>query len=214
MLWCLSTSYYDILDIPHAGLLRADTPWSGHYTVMPPLWIVAHTTQFVQPGWQYLDRASSLLPEGGSLVALKSGSEFSVIAETLAASRAQEVTFRVRGGLSSGQVSVWRTDPKRSFEKIDEIVPAGGKSPFGFSRTAFILLLPPHLSTRATLSRPSRSRFQCLTRTTSKNIHLDPPHPITSLNKRLLRSCSVRGPKERQMLAPGRHRVAHRVDLW
>jgi O-glycosyl hydrolase len=127
VLWCLSTSYYDILDLPHAGLLRADTPWSGHYTVMPPVWIVAHTTQFVQPGWQYLDHASSLLPQGGSLVALKSGSEFSVIAETLAASGAQDVVFKVRGGLSTGKVHIWRTDPTRSFEKVGQITPAAGK---------------------------------------------------------------------------------------
>ena len=113
VLWCLTTSYYDILDIPYAGLLRADTPWSGHFTVMPPLWIVAHTTQFAQPGWQYLDGASRMLPDGGSMVALKSGADYSVIVETLAASQPQEVTFTVRGGLSMGKVHVWRTDPRR-----------------------------------------------------------------------------------------------------
>ena len=64
-LWCLVTSYYDILDVPYAGLLRADTPWSGHYEVMSPVWVVAHTTQFVQPGWQYLTMRRLCFPEAG-----------------------------------------------------------------------------------------------------------------------------------------------------
>lgn len=66
MIWCLVSAYYDILDFPNAGLMRASAPWSGHYETRSPLWIVAHTTQFAKPGWPYLDRACVLLPKGGS----------------------------------------------------------------------------------------------------------------------------------------------------
>jgi hypothetical protein len=130
MLWCLTSSYYDILDVPYAGLLRADAPWSGHFQPMTPLWIVAHTTQFAQPGWQYLDRATGMLPDGGSYVSLKKGREYSVIVETLAATQPQTLDISIRGDLSRGKVYVWRTNRAKSFERIAEIKPKEGKFSF------------------------------------------------------------------------------------
>jgi O-glycosyl hydrolase len=159
VLWCLTTSYYDILDIPYAGLLRADTPWSGHFTVMAPLWIVAHTTQFAQPGWQYLDGASTLLPDGGSIVALKSGPDYSVVVETLAAGQSQDVTFAVRGGLSAGRVYVWRTNSQRYFEKISEIVPAGGKFSFRFDPNSIYSLTTTRSQHKGEVEPPAASPF-------------------------------------------------------
>lgn len=126
-LWCTISSYYDILDVPYAGLMRAATPWSGHYETMPPLWIVAHTTQFAQPGWQYVDASSGLLPDGGSYVTLKKGADFSVAIETLAASRRQAADFAIQGGLSRGMLHLWRTNAQSSFERIQEISPRDGK---------------------------------------------------------------------------------------
>lgn len=53
--WSLITSYYENLALPNSGLMKADSPWSGHFEVEPALWAAAHTTQFTQPGWIYLD---------------------------------------------------------------------------------------------------------------------------------------------------------------
>jgi len=127
ILWCLTTSYYDILDVPYAGLLRADTPWSGHYEIKSPLWIAAHTAQFTQPGWRYLDQACLLLPRGGSCVTMTHGKDYSVIIETLAARESQEVEFSIQGALSKGEVHVWRTNPERWFEKTQRLAPGQGK---------------------------------------------------------------------------------------
>jgi len=127
ILWCLSSSYYDILDVPYAGLVRAATPWSGHYEVMPPLWIVAHTTQFAKPGWQYLDGASGRLPEGGSYVTLKNGRDFSVIIETMYGSQRQPFEFSITVGLSTGTVHVWRTNRDVQFQKLPDLTPVDGK---------------------------------------------------------------------------------------
>jgi len=135
MFWCLVTSYYDILDIPYAGLLRADTPWSGHYEEKSPLWVVAHTTQFAQPGWQYLDSACLHLPQGGSCVTLKHGKDYSVIIETLAARGRQEVGFSVSGGLSTSPLHVWRSNPTHWFERVQTLQPRDG---------AFTLELEPN----------------------------------------------------------------------
>ncbi len=71
--WSLITSYYNNLPIPGSGIMRANTPWSGHYELQPALWCVAHWTQFTGIGWQYLDNACALLQEGkGSYTTLVS----------------------------------------------------------------------------------------------------------------------------------------------
>ena len=125
-IWNVVTAYYDILDCPNAGQMRAFTPWSGHYEVISPLWVVAHTTQFAQPGWQYLDDACGVLKQGGSFVTLKHGADFSLISETLDALEKQTIVCRLSKGISTNKVSVWRTDATNFFEKIDEIIPTNG----------------------------------------------------------------------------------------
>ena len=84
-IWSPITSYYDILAAPNSGLMYANTPWSGHYDVQGTIWATAHTTQFAQPGWQYLDSSSGYLPEKGTYVALRSpdGKNWSVVLETV-----------------------------------------------------------------------------------------------------------------------------------
>ena len=124
--WCMVSSYYDILDLPNAGLMRAVTPWSGHYQVLSPIWVLAHTTQFAKPGWHYLDGACGYLAEGGSYVSLKKDGDYSVVVETLAAGKPQTVEFTVQGGLSDSAVHVWRSNAARWFEKIETLQPKDG----------------------------------------------------------------------------------------
>ena len=53
------------------GLMYAAEPWSGNYTVPPPIWTSAHVTQFAAPGWRYLGgEGVGLLPGGGSWTAM------------------------------------------------------------------------------------------------------------------------------------------------
>ncbi|HUE36681.1 MAG TPA: hypothetical protein VMO20_04770 [Candidatus Acidoferrum sp.] len=97
------------------GLMLADEPWSGHYIVGLSIWATAHTTQFAQPGWQYLDGACGYFggnPRNGSHVAIRSpnGKDFSLIAETIDAPAPQSATFAITGGLSPGPLHVWRTN--------------------------------------------------------------------------------------------------------
>lgn len=134
--WNMVTSYYDILDYTNAGLMRAKTPWSGHYEVTSPLWVVAHTTQFAQPGWRYIDGASALLPEGGSYVTLHHGTDYSIIVETLSAKRSQAVEFGLRGGLSTGTVHVWRSTAEDFFREVGRLRPKDGKFKVAFEPRA------------------------------------------------------------------------------
>ncbi len=136
IMWSPVTSYYDNLPLPGSGVMRANSPWSGHYTVQPAVWATAHTTQFAHPGWKYLDGACRRLPEGGSLVALKApdGTNYSVIIETLDADEPQELRFELAGGLSTGPAHVWHSNPSEQFFRGEDLKPSGG---------AFTLRLDP-----------------------------------------------------------------------
>jgi hypothetical protein len=127
-IWSPITSYYDILAAPHSGLMYANTPWSGNYEVQSTMWVTAHTTQFAQPGWQYLDSASGHLPEKGTYVSLKSPNQrdWSIVVETIDAVHPQDVRFSIAGGLSSGIVHEWETDANRIFEHVADVKPVNG----------------------------------------------------------------------------------------
>ena len=127
-IWSPITSYYDILAAPNSGLMYANTPWSGHYDVQPTIWVTAHTTQFAQPGWRYLDASSGDLPGKGTYVTLKStnGRDWSTVLETINATQPQRVTFTVAGGLSSSAIHIWETNASRRFAHVADIAPKDG----------------------------------------------------------------------------------------
>jgi len=129
IVWSVVTSYYSSLLAPDSGILMANTPWSGGYELSPGIWAFAHTTQFTEPGWRYMDSACVLLPGGGSVAALRSakGGDWSAVVETGWASGPQEAGFSVAGGLKSGRLRVWRTDARAQFVRQADVVPAGGR---------------------------------------------------------------------------------------
>jgi hypothetical protein len=134
--WPLIASIYDNLPYNTVGLMVANQPWSGYYSVGKQLWVTAHTTQFTQPGWQYIDSACGYLGgsnTNGSYVTLKStnGSDYSVIIETVDATASQTATFTITNGLSTGTVHVWSTNlnsanPNDYFVQQSSITPSSG----------------------------------------------------------------------------------------
>lgn len=133
-IWSPVTSYYDILAAPNSGLMYANTPWSGHYDVQGTIWATAHTTQFAQPGWQYLDSACGSLPGGGTYVSLRApgGKNWSVVLESIAAHAPQRVSFRIAGGLAATTVHIWETNDSRTFEHVADVEPANGVFAYTF----------------------------------------------------------------------------------
>jgi hypothetical protein len=133
-IWSPITSYYDILAAPNSGLMYANTPWSGHYDVQGAIWATAHTTQFAEPGWQYLERSCGDLSEKGDYVALKStdGSNWSVILETIDATNSQSVRFVVKGGLSTATVHVWETNAQHTFDHVADVPVRDGAFSYNF----------------------------------------------------------------------------------
>ncbi len=135
--WPLIASIYPDLPYDDDGLMLANQPWSGAYSVGASLWATAQVTQFTAPGWQFLNDGSGYLggsESNGSYVTLKStdGTDYSTIIETTTASAAQTVNVDVSGGLSTGTVHVWSTDVNsptspNTFVNDGTITPSNGE---------------------------------------------------------------------------------------
>jgi hypothetical protein len=160
-IWSPITSYYDNLAAPNSGLMYANTPWSGHYDVQGAIWATAHTTQFAQPGWQYLDAASGYLPESGSYVSLRStdGKNWSVILETIGARQPQSVSFRLTGGLAATRVHIWETNSARTFEHIGDVTPVNGAFAYTFDPDSLYSLTTTTGQGKGTAEPPPAAPF-------------------------------------------------------
>ncbi|XP_063080175.1 galactocerebrosidase [Engraulis encrasicolus] len=145
--WNLVASYYEKLPFGRDGLMTAEEPWSGHYVVESPIWITAHTTQFSQPGWSYLQTVGHL-KSGGSYVALTDRhGNLTVVIETMTHDHSvcvrpplpyykvtpQTATFHLSGSFASiSQLQVWksRLDFKTGkpvfFQKLDPVKVSDG----------------------------------------------------------------------------------------
>ncbi len=136
--WSLITSYHDFLVVPDSGMMKANTPWSGHYDVQPSLWVLAHFNQFAKLGWKYLDSSCQAWTgesnhEGWSVCAMKAPdtNDYSVIVETMDARENQALTFEVSSDLATGALAVWRSAFKReSFLRLADVTVKKGKFTF------------------------------------------------------------------------------------
>src|SRR5438067_1498444 len=91
--WDLIAAVTPNIPWPTVGLILANQPWSGYYSVGKDTWALAHTTQFTAPGWKYLDSSSGYLRgnrNNGSYVSLKStnNTDYSTVIETMDATSA------------------------------------------------------------------------------------------------------------------------------
>ncbi|MCJ8743896.1 hypothetical protein PDJAM_G00099610 [Pangasius djambal] len=145
--WNLIASYYEDLSFGRDGLMTAEEPWSGNYVVETPIWITAHTTQFAQPGWTYLQTVGNLT-HGGSYVALTDGQgNLTIVIETMTHNHsqcirpslppfsvsAQEATFQLKGSFAAiTQLQLWyskldfSTKKDILFKKADPIKVSNG----------------------------------------------------------------------------------------
>jgi len=116
-IWCPFDGIYNQIIWPNTGVMQADSPWDGHYTVWPAVWAVAHTTQFAEPGWIYMDRACGQFDQGtwrGSHVAMRNPKtgDWSVIMVT---GEKRKVKIAIGPGLKTGPVYVWKSTEKEQF---------------------------------------------------------------------------------------------------
>lgn len=159
--WSAVAAFYGSFHTSGTGLMVAEWPWSGYYRVEEPIWLDAHTTQFTEPGWRYLDSGSGYLESGASHVALRSDDtdDYSVVIETMDATAAEKVEFHVTGGLSTRPVHVWSTridsdDPRAEFAREGAVPVRGGR----FS----VRLEPGHVYTLSTTTGQRKGRARSL----------------------------------------------------
>ena len=131
--WPLIAAITPNIPWPTMGVAVASQPWSGSYSIGKNAWVMAQTTQFAQPGWQYLDASSGYVGgnrNNGSYVTLKSTNnrDYSTVVETMDATAAQTLDFAVTGGLSTGAVHVWSTNV-RSNSSADYFVRGADLTP-------------------------------------------------------------------------------------
>ena len=125
-MWSLIAAYYPNLPFSGLGPMQAIEPWSGHYEVSPAIWAIAHTTQFVKPGWTYLDSSSTMLPAGGSVVALTDKQDVSIVVETSDAKSPQTIHFELTN-VRGTRLHVWISNATTQFVKVQDIVPLKNK---------------------------------------------------------------------------------------
>ena len=157
--WPIVSAMYDNLPYDDIGFIKCNQPWSGHYAVTPSLWVMAHTAQFTQPGWHYIDAASGFFDSDatgahGSYVTLQSPdhSNFSLVVETAEAKAPETVHFKMKG-FDAQLLHVWITnlqssDPNAWFVHRSDIRTDNGE----FS----LNLQPGHMITVTTTTGQSR----------------------------------------------------------
>jgi len=131
--WPLIASAYENLPYPTVGLMVADQPWSGNYSVGQNTWVTAQVTQFAQPGWQFLDKASGYLGgnrTNGSYVTLVSPdkTDYSTVVETTTANATSKVAFTAPTALAGKTVHVWATK-LGSTKDTDQLAHLGDLTP-------------------------------------------------------------------------------------
>ena len=131
--WPLIAAITPNLPYPTTGLMVANSPWSGNFSVGESAWVTAQVTQFAQPGWQFLDNASGYLGgdrANGSYVTLTSPSrsDYSTVVETTTATAPSTASFTVPGALAGKPVHVWATnvgstDSADQFAHLTDLTP-------------------------------------------------------------------------------------------
>lgn len=161
VLWSLVTSYYDNLPAPSTGPIRANEPWSGHFSVRPVFWAVAHTTQFAAPGWRYVDGGCGYLPYGGSLATLLSTNhlDLSMVAETAGLSLTQKVEFKIDGPASKGPLQVWRSSPGEYFVRLPDVQPVDGHFAMTFNPDSIYSLTTTSGQRKPEIQSPPPAEF-------------------------------------------------------
>lgn len=121
--WCPIASILPGLKFVDTGLMQANQSWSGHYDVWPAIWTTAHTTQFAQPGWRYLDHACAQFnPKTwtGTYVALHdpAGKDWSMV---LCTAESETIRVNVAENLSQGRVHVWKSTASEQFTELPDV---------------------------------------------------------------------------------------------
>jgi galactosylceramidase len=121
---------YDNTPYTYKGIIAAAHPWSGYYEIDPGLWVAAHFTQFIDPGWVYIDSACSCGTEHNYLTLKDPDTgDFSIVILNRC-SVGIDYVFNLTS-LSADVLHVWGSDEENQFYPMADITARSG----GFSLT-------------------------------------------------------------------------------
>jgi len=158
LIWNTVETYYANLPIGNSGIMQARWPWSGFYDVGKNIWAFAHTTQFTEPGWHYIDSGSKRLSDDkmtATMVTLADSEheEYSMIIESLDIPYKDTLYIQLEN-LPSKPLYLWTSnfasdDTSEHFQKQPgPIVPHDGR---------FRLVIKPgHVYSLTTLTGPNK----------------------------------------------------------
>ena len=109
IVWNLVMARYPEMRWDYTGLVEATDPFGGHYTVLPPVWAAAHTTQFTTPGWRllrvgggsgWLRRGGTYVGYAGPATSQSAGGDLTIVIEKMNANQSK----CQRGQRPAGQI--------------------------------------------------------------------------------------------------------------
>jgi galactosylceramidase len=159
-IWCPFDGIYDQIIWPNTGALQADSPWDGHYTVWPAVWALAHTTQFVEPNWVYMDSACGQFDPNtwrSSHVAMRNPKtdDWSVVIVT---GEKQKIKLDIGSGLKAGPVYVWKSTQKNQFIKQKPLQLNGKSVEIELESEAIYTLTSTTGQTKGSFGSPPKSK--------------------------------------------------------
>ncbi len=115
---------YATVPFNHKSILTATWPWSGHYQIEPGLWMIAHFTQFISPGWIFIDSGCGCDDDGG-YISLKSpeGDYYSIVIVNKSNATKE---YRIKLPHDLPLFNIWKTNSKEQFIKSGTIKPNNG----------------------------------------------------------------------------------------
>ncbi|MCE5299827.1 MAG: hypothetical protein LLG37_03005 [Spirochaetia bacterium] len=121
---------YDSIKYNGKGIITANTPWSGHYEVHPSLWMTAHYTRFIKPGWVFMDNACGAAGVDDDEYYLSARDtdtgDYSIVIVNNS-DNARIYAFKAGKGLSKAPVHAYRTRQNEQFVKRAVIKPEAGE---------------------------------------------------------------------------------------
>lgn len=116
IVWNPIDSYYPNVSWNNVGLMEAKMPWCGYYNVRAAIWALAHYTQFVQPGWRYLNNACGEIGDKGSYVTLydSESDDYSII---IAGGNEKSILNFSFANIRKSHLQVWKSDAEEQFVK-------------------------------------------------------------------------------------------------
>jgi galactosylceramidase len=123
--WCPVAAMADNACFSNTGIMKAAEPWSGYYEVWPAIWGVAHFTQFIKPGWYFVESGCGTLTGDGVYATYRNEDDSGFTVVVVNGSEEQTVDFRYQM-LPDQPLHVWQSDEQEQFVKVSEIIPVNG----------------------------------------------------------------------------------------